>query len=410
MSDFKLALAYLRSRILVTVLTVLAVSLGLALGTIVLSLSRQASDTLRNEAGFWDMVVGAKGSPLQLVLNGLYYLEAPTGNIDKKLWFKLEKDPEVSTVVPMNMGDNYHGRPIVCTLPAFFNDRHPIHGNNIIASGRQFNQPFEIVVGAEVARAEAANGHILKIGDKIVSAHGWAKYDDLHSAFPYTVVGFLAPFGNSVDRAIYTDYRSSWIVHSVPDADEPIVPGHEPSNEVTSLLVRFHHTGSRFRYRQDINLHENAMAAIPVDEIDGLDGTLMAPLQGVLLIVAYVVVFVSALFILVTLYMTIYQRRRDLSILRSLGATRLNIFSLITLEAALLSGLGVVAGWLLGHLALGAMSPFCLARYGIPLAAWQMQPVEFHIAGTVWVLGILAGLLPAIMAYRLPVADTMINE
>lgn len=405
MSDFQLALAYLKSRILVTVLTVLAVSLGLALGTIVLSLSRQASDTLRNEAGFWDMVVGAKGGPLQLVLNGLYYLEPPTGNINKALWKKLEADPEVANVVPLNMGDNYLGRPIVCTLPAFFDGRRPVHGDNIIASGHQFTKPFEIVVGAEVARE-----FHLKLGQQIVSAHGWAKYDDLHSAFPYTVVGFLAPFGNSVDRAIYTDYRSSWIVHSVPDADEPIVAGHEPVNEVTTLLVRFHHVASRFRYIQDINLHENAMAANPVDEIDTLGKTLMAPLQGVLLIVAYVVVFVSALFILVTLYMTIYQRRRDMSILRSLGATRLNIFSLITLEAALLSGLGVIAGWLLGHGALSAMSPFCLARFGIALAAWQVQPVEFQIAGSVWLLGIVAGLLPAIMAYRLPVADTLLNE
>jgi len=405
MSDIKLALAYLRSRILVTVLTVLAVSLGLALGTIVLSLSRQASDSLRKDAGFWDMVVGAKGSPLQIVLNGLYYLEPPTGNIDVALWEKLKRDPAVATVVPMNMGDNYLGRPIVCTLPAFFDGRQPIYGHSIIASGRQFSKPFEVVIGAEVARE-----HHLKLGQQIIGAHGWALSDDWHKDFPYTVVGFLAPFGNSVDRAIYTDYHSSWIVHSHPDADEPVVAGHDPTKEITTLLVRFHQTGRRLTYIQDIRLHENAMAANPVDEIETLGNTLMAPLQGVLLIVAYVVVFVSALFILVTLYMTIYQRRRDLSILRSLGATRFNIFSLITLEAALLSGLGVIAGWLLGHGALGAMSPFCLARYGIPLAAWFMQPIEFQIAVSVWVMGILAGLLPAIMAYRLPVADSLQNE
>ncbi len=116
MSDFKLALAYLKSRILVTVLTVLAVSLGLALGTIVLSLSRQASDTLRNEAGFWDLVIAAKGSPLQAVLNGLYYLEPPTGNIDVKLWDKLKRDPNVATVVPVNMGDNYYGQSCARSL------------------------------------------------------------------------------------------------------------------------------------------------------------------------------------------------------------------------------------------------------------------------------------------------------
>ncbi len=224
------------------------------------------------------------------------------------------------------------------------------------------------------------------------------------------MVGFLAPFGNSVDRAVYTEYHSTYIVHAHPDADEMPVPGHDPSKEITTLLVRFNQPGRRFQFIQDINLHDNAMAVNPVDEINRLSTTLLSPMNVVLQVVAFLVVFVAVLFILVTLYLTIYQRRRDLSILRSLGATQFNIFTLITLEAALLSGLGVIVGWLLGHVALGALSPLLLEWYGVALTAWQVQPVEFAIAGIVWILGICAGLLPAIMAYRLPVADTLVNE
>ena len=140
MSDFKLALTYLRSRLLVTLLTILAVSLGLGLATIVLSLSRQATDTLQNEAGYWDMMIGAKGSPLQVVLNGLYYLEPPTGNIQVSLWERLKHDPAVANVVPVNMGDNYLGTPIVGTVPEFFAGRHPSHAGPIIARGHQFTK------------------------------------------------------------------------------------------------------------------------------------------------------------------------------------------------------------------------------------------------------------------------------
>ena len=402
MSDFKLALTYLRTRMLVTLLTILAIALGLALATIVLSLSRQATETLRNEAGYWDVAVGAKGSPLQLVLNGLYYLEPPTGNIKVALWEKLKSDPDVLNVVPVNMGDNYLGSPIVGTVPEFFKGRHPANGGDLIASGRQFSKPFELVVGADVAR----RNH-LKLGQQLVSAHGWAKSDDLHPLFPYTVVGFLAPFGTSLDRAVYTDYHSSWIVHAHPDADEAPEPGHDPSSEITTLLVRLQHPGLRFRYVEDINLHENAMAVIPVDEINKLMTTALAPMQGALLIVAYLVVFVSALFILVTLYLTIHQRRRDIAILRSLGATQANVFNLITVEAALLAGFGVIAGWVIGHAAMVALSPVCLSKFGIALSAWYVQPAEFAIAIGVWVLGILAGLLPAFMAYRLSVMDTL---
>ena len=405
MSSLKLVLSYLRARVLMTCLTVISVALGLALATIVLILSNQTQRTLNTETANWDIVVGSKGSPLQVVLNSLYYLDAPAGNVNISVWKRLQTDPVVERVIPLTMGDNYFGSPIVGTLPAFFEGRRPSQGAKLFAQGQCFRKPFEVVAGVEVA----AMNH-LHLGQQIIGAHGWGKSNDFHPQFPYTVVGILAPTGTNLDRAVYTDYHSTWIVHAHPDADEKPEPGHDPTQEVTSLLVRLHQPGARFRLVQDINAHHMAQAVIPVDEIDKVARTFIAPLQGILLLVAYLVVLVSALSILISLYHSIHQRRRDLAVMRSLGATRTDVFRVVALEAAVLSGLGVCCGWALGHGLTAVGSPMVMTRFGIALNAWHCEPIEGVIALSVWGLGILAGLLPAIIAYRLPVADTLVQE
>ncbi len=301
MSDFKLAFTYLRSRMLVTVLTVLSVALGLGLATIVLILSRQAMATLSTETAYWDVVIGAKGSPLQLVLSGLYYLEAPTGNIDEALWHTLEKDPGIARVVPVNMGDTYFGVPIVGTVPRYFEDRQPLRGHNLLAQGRLFAKPFEVTVGADIAAR-----YRLTLGRQIVSSHGWSNGGDLHPEFPYTVVGILAPTGASLDRAIYTDYHSTWEVHAHhhhhdaagagrhdDDDDDHAAPG--AGKQITTLLVQMTQPGRRYSFVETINAHQHAMAVIPVDEVDKLRKTFIDPMQHILLVVAYLVVIVSAL-------------------------------------------------------------------------------------------------------------------
>lgn len=405
MSDFKLVLHYLRTRVLVTGLITFSIALGVALALIVLLLADRTQRTLMSETAACDIVVSAKGSPLQTVLNGIYFLDQPTGNVNISIWQRLRQDPGVKRVIPLTMGDNYYGMPIVGTVPDYFSERRLDGGNAGIARGRMFTKPFEMVVGAEVA----AHLH-LTVGQQIIGAHGWGRSNDFHPRFPYTITGILAPTGASLDRALFTDYHSTWIVHSHPDADEAPEPGHDPTKEITSLLVQLHQPGLRFRLVQDINAHENAMAAVPVDEMQKVSSTFIAPLQSILLLVAYLVILVSALTILISLYLLIHQRRRDIAVIRSLGATQGDVFRLVTLEAALLSGIGILAGWALAHGLAAAIGPAAQMRFGIDLQAWQVQPFEGIIVGSVWVLGILAGLLPASAAYRFPVADILVQE
>jgi len=403
MSDLRLAWCYLRSRLLVTTLTVASIALGLGLAVIVLLLSNQASDTLSKETGDWDLVVGAKGSQLQLVLNGIYYLEAPNGYITTDIQQRLQQDKRIDTIVPLTMGDTYYGVPIVGTTPAFLTARQAP-----FAQGHPFSKPFEAVIGAEAA----SRFHALKLGEKFAGSHGWTRTgsDDVHNDFPYTVVGVLAPTGTSLDRAIYTDFHSTWILHMADTDEKPALGEPPPDHRLTALLVRMVQPIERMQLQRVINTSWQAMAAAPVDEIGGLTKTFIRPVRSILMLVVFMVVLVSALSILISLYLTIHARRRDLAILRSLGATQTDVFRLITLEASTLSGLGVISGWLLGHLLLAAGSPYCLLHYGVSLNAWQIAPLELIIAGCVWVLGICAGLLPAIIAYRLPVAETLIRE
>jgi putative ABC transport system permease protein len=405
MSDLKLAGIYIRSRLMITILTVISVALGLGLAVIVLLMSSQAQTMLGSETANWDLVIGAKGSPLQLVLNALYYLDAPTGNINKALWAKLKNDPQVDRVIPLNMGDSYLDAHIIGTVPEFFTGRTAPNGGPLLAQGQMWTKPFEVVVGADVAARDN-----LRLGQQIISTHGWMRSQDLHKDFPYTVVGIMARTGGALDQAIYCDYHCNWIVHAKPDPDEPTVVFHDPSTEVTALLVHLNSPAARFGMQQEINLQENAMAAIPVDEISRLEATFVAPLQGVLLLVAYLVVLVSVLSILISLYLTIYQRRRDLAIIRSLGATRSDVFRLITVEAALLAALGVLVGWFFGHGLTAALAPLVFQRYSISLQPWQFLPRELVVGIIVWVLGILAGLLPALLAYRMRVAESLMEE
>lgn len=410
MSDLRLAFAYLRSRPLVTVLTTLSVALGLCLATMVLVVARQAMDTLRNETTYWDLVVGAKGSPLQLVLNSIYYLQAPVGNIHRDLWDRLLKNPAVANVTVVNMGDSYLGSPIIGTSQDFFAGRNSASGGNLLAQGTLFTHNMEAVLGSQVADLDG-----LKLGSQFCGSHGWSRGGDVHTKFKYTVVGILAPTGTSIDRALFTDYRSVWEIHANPDADEVAEAREAGITEkaadlVTTLLVKLKQPGRARQIQQDINLHWAAMAVEPSVETNNLLNIFIEPLRKVLLAVAYLVVLVSALSILISLYLTIHQRRRDLAILRSLGATQLDIFRLITLEAAALAALGVVAGWLIGHAVLAVVSPAILYHVGIGLNAWKIEPIEFVIMASVWLLGIVAGLLPAAIAYRLPVAETLQRE
>ena len=408
MNLWHMAWRYLWGRALVTGLTLTGIALSAALICSVLTLRRESEAGFLRESGQYDLVAGAKGSPLQLVLSSVYHLDVPTGNIPYARFQAFGEDPRVACAIPLGLGDNYRGYRIVGTDTNLFQleDRlEPQQPLFRLQAGRFFQGDFEAVVGAQVARQTG-----LKLGDTFVGTHGLVVTpgSSEHKAFPYRVVGVLAQGNRSSDRAIFITLASVWRIHASETALHRKLAGVVSTNaapqasdlEVTAVLLRLKSVGLRLWMAQEIQKRTESMAAIPVNEMLRLYQQVLAPMQRALLAVAALVVLVSALSITATLYQSAERRRRDLAVLRALGAHPREVFALVVLEAFLLTLLGLATGWLAGHGALAAAGPYLRDTLGVGVSPWSMDRLEGIALGVVALGGLLAGVVPAALAYR----------
>jgi len=403
-----IAWRYLWARALVTVLTLTGIALGTSLICSVLTLRRESEAGFLQESGQFDLAVGAKGSPLQLVLSSIYQLDVPTGNIPYTRYEALRDDKRVASAIPLGLGDNFHGYRIVGTEEKIFalTDRKDT-GRKLyqLTGGRFYQTDFEAVVGAQVARQTG-----LKLGDTFVGTHGLmvTAGSSEHKDFPYKVVGILSQSGSSIDHAIYVTLPSVWRIHEKEAEVHKKIAGVESTGgpparqdtEVTAVLIRLKSVGLRLWMAQEIQKRTESMAAIPVNEMLRLYQQVLGPMQRVLLGVATLVVVVSALSITATLYQSAERRRRDLAVMRALGAHPQEILALVVIEALLLSLLGLSAGWLIGHGGLALAGPYLNDSFGISISSWTTDRIEEIALASVAGGGLLAGLLPAVLAYR----------
>lgn len=432
MSLLRMAWRYVWGRPLVTVLTLVGIALGAALICSVLTIRRETERTFLEESALYDLVVGAKGSPLQLVLSSVYHLDIPTGNIPWSRYEALATDNRVRRAVPIGLGDNYKGFRIVGTNLEIFSVVPPsMKGLDQIplSKGRYFDANFEAVIGAEVARQTG-----LQLGDTFAGAHGLVALagSQDHDEFPYTVVGVLEATGASIDRAVYTTLESVWLVHEsekethrrlfgVADDDEEEeeeegnflfgnVGTQKKGPEVTAVLVQLRTPGLRLWMSEEIKNNTESMAAIPINEMFRLYRQILAPMQRVMLMIAAVVVVVSALTVLTTLYQAAERRRRDIAVMRALGARAHEIFAMVLLEAVFLVLMGIGAGWLLGHGFVSVVANRLRESSGVVIAPWSVDSTELYALGLVAIAGLLAGLVPALLAYRRsPVSDIQLH-
>lgn len=404
-----MAARYLRARVGVTLLTVLSLSLGVALPCAILLIREQAEQALLREGAGVDMVVGGKGSPLQLVLSAVHHLDAPTGNIPHALYEELKADRRVEAAVPLALGDNLMGYRIVGTSPAMFDWRprgHEADSWLSLREGRRFSDPFDAVLGAEVARSLN-----LRPGDTFVGSHGLRHAPGTeHDDFPYTVTGVLQPTGSAVDRLILTTVKAVWLVH---EADEELHRGlfgvgarTEREPEVTAVWLRLRGAGIRMWMRDEINRGTDAMAAVPVDELHRLNQRVLRPVEQAMLWIAGAVALVSGLAILATLLQSADRRRRDWAVLRTLGAHPRDILALVWIESLLITTLGTLLGLVLAHGGLAAARnlgpPGLLADF----SPWRFAELQGTILLIIWLGGVGFGIIPALNAYRRhPVED-----
>ena len=266
--------------------------------------SRRNAAPLEEEGQAFDIVIGAKGNPLQQLLSTVYLLDAPTGNMDMEIYEALKTHEDVVAAFPIGMGDSYAGYRIVGTtrdlMDFSWGERMPY----ALSSGRYFEAPFEAVVGANVAQETG-----LKLGDTFVGTHGFVSSAaaEVHENLPYTVVGILERSGSPNDRGIFCDLQSVWSAHDHGPADAQEEEEHHHHEEITATLIKLASPALRFEFKDMVNRTYNAMAAIPIQEIQKLYEQLLGTAKLVLLAIGYLVVAISALSILIGLYMAILR-------------------------------------------------------------------------------------------------------
>jgi len=417
MNLLRLSWKNIRHNPLGTLLSVTLFALGIGLMVFLFLVQKQLDDNFKKNLAGIDLVVGAKGSPLQLILSSMYHIDAPTGNITLGAArpYMNPKHPFIETAIPLSMGDSYRQYRIVGTTQDF------IHLYDAgLAEGKIWQYNMEATIGANVARELG-----MKIGDTFSSSHGFS--DDEHAAHDHTefkVVGILAPSGSVIDQLILTTTQSFWLVHEHAATDEehhdhahhdhnhaPTTPPNlldEPEEkEITSLLLQF--KGRNFQalsLGRNINQKTDMQAASPAIEINRLH-SLMGTGEQVLRMLAIVIIFVSGLSIFISLFSSLRERQYELSLMRVMGAGRSKLFALIILEGLLLAIIGYLIGLFLGHFAMQIMATTMEDAYKYSFSAWEFLPIEWWLLIGALLIGFIASVLPAIRAARMDVALIM---
>jgi putative ABC transport system permease protein len=379
-------------------------TLGVGIISLVLLLNNEIEQQLQKNVKGIDMVVGAKGSPLQLILSSVYHIDNPNGNISLKEVEKLQKNPMVKSSIPLSFGDTYNGFRIVGTsydYPKLYQAK--------LKEGRLWTKALEVVVGS--AAAEINN---LKIGDSFHGSHGLIEGGEVHDQFSYEVVGILEPSNSTIDKLILTNTESIWKVHN-HDSDTHVCndPDHHHEHEekegamITALLVKFKSPVAFIQLPRKVNETTNLQAAVPSFEINRLINLLGFGAQTINMI-AIIIMIVSGLSIFISLFNSLKKRRYELALMRVHGASRWQLVKLVLLEGILLSIFGTILGVIISRLSLFAMT--FLIDTGFTSIHFKLISEELWLFPVSLFIGLLASLIPTIQTYNINIPKTLSNE
>ena len=397
MSPFKISWKNIWSKPLNASLNILLIAFGTAILTVLLLASTQIEDKLEKNSKDIDLVVGAKGSPLQLILSSIYYIDFPTGNIPMKEAKKLMKSPFVKRAVPLALGDNYNGVRIVGTDSNYIS----LYGLTT-QSGKFWEADLEATIGANVAKEQN-----LKVGDTFFGGHGLTEMKDEHKDHAYKVVGILAPQQNVTDNLILTGIGSVWKMHGDEGETEEhhdhehgdeADHAHDEDREFTSLLIQYRSPMAVAMFPMMVNQTTNMQAASPAQEstrLFSLIGVGVDTLQWF----AVLIMFIAAISVFVNLYNSLKERSYDLAIMRTLGASKGKLFSLIILEGLILTLIGTIIGVALGHSILHLIGNYQESSQA-KMSGLLFIKDEFYLLAAGLLIGIVAAIIPAIQAYR----------
>jgi putative ABC transport system permease protein len=402
-----------------TILSVILLTSSVAIITTLILVEKQFEEKFSSNIDGVDLVMGAQGSPLQLILSSVYQVDSPTGNISydsAKVWMQ---HPFVQKAIPLAFGDNYRGYKILGTTPDYLEK----YGAKI-AEGKLFEKNFEVVIGSDIAQKLS-----LKIGDEFFGSHGDAAEGEVHDHYAYKVVGIAKPTEKVVDNLILCTIPSVWQMHGGHEETENPAHGEEghvhvegevhqeeadmtldePGMEITAVLLKFRNKMGIVTWPRIIAQNTKMQVASPAIEVNrlfSLFGIGISALQYL----AYGIMLISGISIFIALYNTLKERENEFALMRVNGAKRLQLLKVVMIESLLLCVVGFIFGTILGRVALSMLSNSAEEDFKM-----SFNPYEFlwEKEGTLFLLTIFVGfitaLIPAVKAYNLNISKTLAN-
>ncbi|MEX2453289.1 MAG: ABC transporter permease [Rhodospirillaceae bacterium] len=410
-----LALRSLANRRATAALTVFAIAVSVTLLLGVEKVRTEAKASFANTISGTDLIVGARSGTIPLLLYSVFRIGNATNNISWQSYREIADDPQVAWTIPLSLGDSHRGYRVLGTSAAYFEHyRFARRQHLTFSAGGPFDDLFDAVLGADVARALGYG-----LGDPLVIEHGAGRvsFTD-HADKPFRVAGILAKTGTPVDRtvhvsleaieAIHVDWRGGSRMPGVRTSVERVRQMELQPKAITAFLVGLESRFATFGVQRRVNKYraEPLLAILPGVALQELWG-LMGTAEGALSAISVFVVVTGLLGMLTMLLASLNERRREMAILRSVGARPAHIFGLLAVEATLLSALGALLGLALLYGAMAATQPIVEARYGLYIAIAPPTGRDFVFIGLVVAAGLLAGIVPALRAYRRSLADGM---
>lgn len=415
MTVLRLAIQSMRNRWLTALLTILAIAVSVVLLLGVEKVRTGAKASFANTISGTDLIVGARSGGIQLLLYSVFRIGNATNNMTWRSYEKIRQRPEVAWIIPLSLGDSHRGFRVLGTSQAYFDRYRYRQGRKLeFASGERFDDLFDAVVGADVA---ADLGY--KVGDSIVVAHGLGRIGiNKHDDKPFRVSGVLAKTGTPVDRTVHVSLEAIEAIHvdweggarrvgQTVSADDVRKMNLRPK-AVTAAMVGLKSKLAIFKLQRFVNTYRSEplsaiLPGVTLYELWGLVGTA----ETALMVVSFMVVVTAILGMMTMILATLNERRREIAILRSVGAGPRTVVGLLVSEAGILTLFGVIVGVVMTYALLFALRPVIDAAYGLYLGISPPTTVELSALAAIVVGGIFAGLLPALRAYQHSLADGM---
>ena len=403
MSLFSLAIKNILNKPLNALLSILLLTLGVSLISLTILMSKTLDTNLKKNIKGVNMVIGAKGSPLQIILSSLYHLDAPTGNISLTEANKIAKHFLVKSAVPLSFGDSYKGTRIVGTDSSFFK-----HYDLEIEKGKMFYADFEVLIGSGVAERFGS-----KIGDEFYSQHGMDENAEEHDAHAFKIVGIIKNSNSIADQLILCSLEDIWDVHDhshdhAHDGEEDHAHEHE-EKEITAMLISFKNKNANLMLPRLVNKQSTTQAALPAIEIDRLF-SLLGFGFSTLRAIAVVLMIISGLSIFISMLQALTARKFELALLRSMGASKMKLFSLLVLESTILGAIGISIGLILSRLIMTVVSRMTEQQYKYQLNSIAIEKEEVFLVLATFAVVLLASFLPAFQAGRINISKVFAQK